>query len=191
MEDNIHRHVLTILYDDFRKLNSMFSTDLEQETFLIDDSISADSQFVARQFCRASFALVEAIVFWARVSAAKRIEENGIRITPEEWVEIRERKIYVNSDGSCSEERVIVKLKASIRNAFEWKERASGNPKLFDPSQEWWACLMQSIKVRDRLMHPRQTEDLHISLEELLGIYQGVRGLEDALTAYESSEIKE
>ena len=190
MEENIERHVLTILYEDFRRLNLLFSTDLEQETFLIDDSISANSQFIARQFCRASFALVGAIVFWARVSAAKGIEENGIRIMPEEWVEIRERKINANSDGSYSEERVFVKLKASIRNAFAWKERASGNPKLFDPSREWWCCLMQSIKVRDRLMHPRQTEDLHISLEELLGIYKGVRGLEDALYAYESLEIE-
>ncbi|MFY9327502.1 MAG: hypothetical protein WAO76_05705, partial [Georgfuchsia sp.] len=58
---------------------------------------------------------------------------------------------------------------------------ASAEPSKFDPSSEWWGCLKKTIKVRDRLMHPRMPLDIDISDEEVVDALKATEGFFNAL----------
>ena len=96
----------------------------------------------------------------------KRIAE-GI-FTPYELLYLLEYEMGLNDKG---EVKVIGKSKIPLLNNLLFAFRMYG--KIFDiefrldKSGIGWQSLRESIKVRDRLMHPKKAEDLSISIPEL------------------------
>lgn len=53
-----------------------------------------------------------------------------------------------------------------------------------DFSSEWWSSLKKSIKVRDRLMHPRMPNDLDVSDDEVQDTIKAMEGFTKIIYRY-------
>ena len=67
---------------------------------------------------------------------------------------------------------------------FNIAAKVRGIEPILDTKSEWWSCLQQAIKIRDRLTHPRFPEDIEISKDELFILLKAVNGFQKTLLAY-------
>jgi hypothetical protein len=149
-----------------------------------DGNVSADYEFHARQVIRAIFAYIEGVTFSLKITAAHHGLRKGVDMSPAERFFAAEVAYYLNDKGEVVERPAQIRLAENLRFAFSLYEKAHSHAPQFDPSSEWWACLRESIKVRDRLMHPRMPADLDVSGDEIVKALKAVRGFETLLHKY-------
>ena len=153
-----------------------------------DGNLDADYEFHARQLIRAAFAYIEAVTFSVKASAAWKCMEEGIEITPQERYFATDTEYELNEKGEIVECATKISLSRNIRFALSLNEKAYGATKSFDPSVEWWCCLRESVKVRDRLTHPKMPRDLDVSPEELIKAIKAKSGFDKELLRYASTD---
>jgi hypothetical protein len=151
----------------------------------IDDegNVEADA-FHARQLIRAVFAYIEAITFSVKIKAASKCLRDSMEISAPERYIAAEIGYDLNDKGEIVDCPAHLRLAANIRFAFSLYERAHDLPPEFDASSEWWSCLRESIRVRDRLMHPKMPRDLEVSGDEIVKALRAKTGFEDLLQRY-------
>jgi hypothetical protein len=110
--------------------------------------------------------------------------QRGIEISPQERYIAAEIDYELNEKGEVVERAVHIKLPSNVRFAFMLLEKAHELPPQFDASAEWWFCLRESIKVRDRLVHPRMPGDLDVSSEERIKARKAKNGFDGVLHYY-------
>ncbi len=77
-----------------------------------------------------------------------------------------------------------VRLASNVRFLFTLMQKARNQPVVFDANVAWWSKLKASIKVRDRLTHPKKAEDLELSTQEIDDVEAAFAGLTKHLTSY-------
>jgi hypothetical protein len=138
--------------------------------------------FHSRQFIRAVFAYLEgasfAIKLWAvhKLSGENRISQEEVWTANETAFEVR--------NGNVIEKTAKIRLDENITYAFALLDRLHGIGPTLDKSLEWWASLQSSIKVRDRLTHPRRIEDLDVPAREFFDVMEAEQGFTDRMLAY-------
>jgi hypothetical protein len=152
---------------------------------LIDDGnvdpngdVHADYEYHARQLIRAIFAFIEAVTFSEKVKAAEYCLHHNRDIADAKRFFAVDAEHVLTDKGEVVERPAHTRLADNIRFAFALQEKALGRAKKFDPSTEWWSCLKSSIKVRDRLAHPKLPEDVDVSgaeIETVLKAYEGFK----------------
>ena len=149
-----------------------------------DGSVPASVyEFYARQFIRATLAYIEGVTFSVKVASVKRCRDSGIEVTDFERYLAIEVDGNLNDRGEVVERSAKLRLAQNVRFAFRLFEKASGQPLPFDPSDEWWSCLKNTIRVRDRLTHPRMPEDIDVSANEILDALKAKTGFEMVVSA--------
>ena len=143
-----------------------------------DGNVDADYEFYARQLIRAVFGYIEAVTFSVKASSAWRCMENGIEISPEERYFAVDTEYELNDKGELVETAAKIPLARNIRFAFALNRKAHGIRERFDASVEWWACLREAIRIRDRLMHPKMPDDLGVSGDDILKVLKARDGFE-------------
>ena len=73
----------------------------------------------------------------------------------------------LSTSGSVTTRRAKLHTLANIRFAFDILAKVEGNEFQLDVSQGGWQLLQRSMKIRDRLMHPKAASDLRVSDEEI------------------------
>jgi len=190
MEDRTTEELINTLGDDVDRCHKALVEAIDDGTVEEDGGIVADYQFYARQFVRAVFSYIEGITFSVKVSAAHFCMENGVNISAQERFFAVDVDHALDDKGEVIEQRAMLRLATNVRFAFMLTERAHGIEKLFDPSIEWWSCFKKSIKVRDRLMHPKMPEDIDISGDEIIAVLKAYSGFNDLLMEYSKCKPK-
>lgn len=151
-----------------------------------DGQMHADYEYHARQLIRVIFAFIEAVTFSAKVWAANHCIEHDRDITDGERYFSVDIEHMLTDKGEVIERSAHIRLADNIRFAFALQEKALGVPNLFAPSSEWWSCLKTSIKVRDRLTHPKFAEDVDVSGDEIVTALKAYEGFKKQLVEYAS-----
>lgn len=149
-----------------------------------DGNIEAEYEYKARQFVRAVFAYIEAITFSVKASSAWRCMESEIDISPQERYFATDTEYELNDRGEVIETVAKISLARNIRFAFALNRRAHYVAKPFDPSVEWWCCLKEAIRIRDRLTHPKWPADLNVSGDEIVKVIKAKTGFEEELLRF-------
>jgi len=184
MDERTTQELIETLGEDYDRCYREILKSFDEGTIDADGNLDADYEFHARQLVRAVFAYIEGVTFSVKASAAWKCMQRGIEITPQERYIATEVDYDLNDNGEVVERPAQIKLTRNIRFAFALTEKARKIPPQFDASVEWWSCLRQAIKVRDRLMHPRMPEDLDISPDELLKTIKAKDGFDEILMRY-------
>jgi len=87
----------------------------------------------------------------------------------------------LNEKGEIVQRAAHISLSRNIRFAFALNDKARRRLSQFDASVEWWSCLKEAIKVRDRLTHPKMPDDLDVTPDELLKVIKAKNGFEKEL----------
>jgi hypothetical protein len=175
--------LLKELDEDYRRCYEQIHKRLDEGTRDEEDRILADTNFDARQLIRSAFAYIEGATFILKIEASFNSEEKGIVLSPQHHQLIFEVDFDLNDKGEIIQRPAKIPLSKNIKYAFSVFAQANGIENNLDVSSEWWAKLKESIKVRDRLMHPRFPEDLDVSPQEVISIIAAKSGFDNALLA--------
>jgi hypothetical protein len=144
----------------------------------------ASYEYHARQLIRAIFAFIEGVTFSMKAKAAEYCLLYERNLTDaERWLAV-DIEYALNDKGEIVERPVCIRLADNIRFAFALQEKAFGAVKKFAPSTKWWSCLQASIKVRDRLTHPKHPRDIAVSLEESAAALTAFAGFKEQVLSY-------
>ena len=86
--------------------------------------------------------------------------------------------------GEIIERPAHIRLSDNIRFAFALQEKALGISDKFDASTEWWSCFKSSVRVRDRLTHPKLPEDIDVSCAEFIDDLKAYEGFKQQVMFY-------
>ena len=146
--------------------------------------VHADYEYHARQLIRAIFAFIEAVTFSVKAKAAEYcLHHNRDIADAERFFAVDVEHVLTDKD-EVVERPAHIRLADNIRFAFALQEKALGCAKKFDPSTEWWSCLRSSIKVRDRLTHPKLPGDVDVSGAEIVAALKAYEGFKQQVMYY-------
>ncbi|ODS91171.1 MAG: hypothetical protein ABS45_12040 [Comamonas sp. SCN 65-56] len=175
------RELLETLDADYRKCYQHVIRQLNVADRTEDGLISADTEFEARQLIRAAFAYIEGATYILKVEASFNSEERGVELTPQQQHFIFEADFEINDKGEVTQKPAKIPLVKNIRFAFSIFAEANGIPHKLDTKAEWWQLLLDSIRVRDRLMHPREPSDLDVAPSETIAMIKAKGGFDAEL----------
>ena len=173
--------LLQTLDSDYRECYSQLLKRLDEGERTEDGTIPAGNGFAERQLIRAAFAYIEGATYVLKIEALFNAEEKGIDLTPQQSHFIFEADFDLNDEGEVTQRPAKISLARNIRFAISIYEQANGLAPHFDPNAEWWSLLRKSIRVRDRLMHPRWPTDLDVAPAETIAMAKAKAGFDEVL----------
>ena len=148
-------------------------------------------EFFARQLTRAIFAYIEATTFSVKAWSAGYCLNHGISISPQERYFATDTEYDLNDKGEVVEAVAKISLAKNIRFAISMNRKAHGVPEPFDPSIEWWSCLKQAIKIRDRLTHPKMSGDLDVTGGDIVKVLKAKDGFEREILSHTKPYLRQ
>ncbi len=177
--------VIEVLGNDCEHCHAALIAAIDAEETDADGNFESDYEFYARQLIRAVFAYIEAITFSVKASSAWRCMEENIDISPQERYFAVDTEYEINDRGEVVEASAKISLAKNIRFALALNRKAHNVAEPFDPSVEWWSCMREAIKIRDRLTHPRWPRDLDVSGDEVVKVLMARQGFEEELLRHD------
>lgn len=177
-DERTTREVIELLGEDCDRCHTQLLESTDNGEVDKDGSVEADYEFHARQLIRAIFAYIEAVTFSVKAWSAKQCMEHDIEITPQERYFATDTEYELNDRGEIVETTARISLARNIRFALSINRKALGNCEPFDASVEWWSCLKEAIRIRDRLTHPKMPPDLDVSGEDIVKALKAKVGFE-------------
>lgn len=181
-DDRTTGEVLTTLDSDYLKCYQHVIRQLNVAEKNEDgDIIAVDTDFESRQMVRAAFAYVEGATFVLKTAAVFDAEERGIELTPQQQHFIFDVDFDLSENGDVIQKSSKISLAKNIRFAFAVYAESNEVENTLDPGAKWWSLLKESIRVRDRLTHPRYPSDLDVSPDEIIAMIEAKSGFDAAL----------
>lgn len=189
MSDRHTGELIMTLSNDFERCLENVKQDVQEGVKQDDGSTLADHEFNARQLVRSAFAYIEGVSFAMKIAAIDDAITNEVELSQAEIDFAFEISYQLNDKGEIIKGSPHIKLTRNIRFAFNLYSKAHSLDKVFNAGEEWWSKLKESIKIRDRLMHPRSPEDLDIEPSEVITVAAAVRGFESLLVEYINIDV--
>ena len=181
-DDRTTQEVIETLGRDINQCHQQLIRALDNGHSEADGSLLvSDYEFYSRQLIRAVFAYIEAVTFSVKAWSAGHCMDNAIEITPQERYFATDTEYELNEKGEVVEAVAKISLAKNIRFAIAMNRKAHGIQEPFDASVEWWSCLKQAIKVRDRLTHPKIPGDLDVSGGDVVKVLKAKSGFENEI----------
>jgi hypothetical protein len=180
-DERTSRELMEQLGDDCDLCHAMLVECIGAGEAAEDGGIYAEYEFYARQLIRAVFAYIEATTFSVKAWSAGRCMELEIEISPQERYFAIDTEYDLNDRGEVVETIAKISLAKNVRFAIAMNRRAHGVAEPFDASVEWWSCLREAIRIRDRLTHPKLPGDLDVSGEDIVKVLRARKGFEEEL----------
>lgn len=151
MNERTTSELITTLGADVDRCHAGLIEAIDEGNIDSDGSISADYEYHARQLIRSILAYIEGVTFSVKVKSVDRCLNVGIEVSDHERYLAVEVDSALNDKGEVVERSARIRLTSNVRFAFRLLEKASKRPSKFDPASEWWSCLHETVRVRDRL----------------------------------------
>jgi len=124
------------------------------------------SPFAHRTLVRTHFALMEGLAFQLRQVTLASLQRKGV-LSPEEILLLKEERPALKKNGKVesidSHQRPLPNLLFSIR-CYVKNHGATYEP---DTSNSGWAAMREFVQIRNRVTHPKSTEDLDLDDKQL------------------------
>jgi len=153
-----------------------------------DPELSIGIDFESRQLIRAVFAYLEGLTFAIKIRAVQHSVQKRDLVSQAEADFALEVDHQITDKGEIVERPALINLSRNIRFAFRLYEKVFDHKPKFDANARWWDYLQRSIKVRDRLTHPRNPEDLDVVASEVIEALEVRRGFRELLDEYIADE---
>jgi hypothetical protein len=184
VEERSTAELILILGEDIDRCHRRLIQAIDAGTVEPNGDVSADYEFHARQLIRAIFAFIEAVTFSIKVRAAAYCLAKKRDISDGERYFSVDLEHGLTDKGQVVDRPAHIRLADNIRFAFALQEKALGCAAVFDPAAKWWSCLKSSIKVRDRLTHPKLPGDIDIDGDEIIAALEAYNGFKSQAMAY-------
>ena len=159
-----------------------------QETFTVLEADVREVQkragdkltgFDVRSSIRAFSALVEGLLYQMRQVAIHSIDDEHNIFSTEELTIFKEQTFCLNSKGEIESKDNYERLLPMLLFTFKNYPRIHGAYFSPDTGVHGWECMKLFIKVRNRIMHPKNKTDLILTTEEWEKIKIGIDWFHD------------
>lgn len=150
-------------------------TEMSEELQTISNGKSRDdlSPSERRMYVRSIFALIEALIFSMKQMALSFHPDHKCEtISEAERAFAQEQTYRLTDSGDVEVHRNKISLETNIKFSFKLFGKAGYVTSNLDTSGSEWQAFKTSIKVRDRVTHPKSVSDLSISNEELGHVFK-------------------
>jgi hypothetical protein len=150
--------------DDGRQFLSLLWSDIHA-CKVGDDTDGTGTE--KRQFLRAMFACIEGAVWLFKQASLEQHRNGSITFNPAELQLLAETIAGLDNQGGAQEYPASLRFLPNLRFAFDCHCRAFDYEPVLNVGDHEWDSLRRTVEVRNRLMHPKQLDDLGVSNEEL------------------------
>jgi hypothetical protein len=170
--------------DDINALEKLY-TELQAEIdfFVAKDKGCIDpialSSVERRLFVRSVFSFIEAAVFRIKTGA---LFWDTSKLLPYEIALINEEDYELDDRGRIKTRRAHLRFSGNFRFAFAVAAKAAGVTCQLEVGGDGWRALRDSVKVRDRLMHPKRSADLAVTDAEARNAMEAFRWVMDQMS---------
>jgi hypothetical protein len=133
------------------------------------------SQVERRILIRSVFSYIEAITY--SIKALILSDPDSSKLSEGEKVFASELTYDLKSNGDVVIRPTKIQLTSNVRFTFKIFSKIFGSWTELDTAGQGWECLQRSIKVRDRITHPKTSSDLAISDVEIVEAHHALRNL--------------
>lgn len=125
-----------------------------------------ETQLGRRQFARTIFAAMEGGIYVFKQLALLEVRELELSLSAGEELFLDEVEYKLNEHGELKSHRAKIRFIQNLKFAFRTFAKIHGLHLTLQTDGDGWCALMESIKVRDRLTHPKQIDDLTVTDRE-------------------------
>ena len=168
LEESNRRHKLIAEELAAKNQESLFGTLHDDVIHSLMELNKTDTQFMRRTHIRALFAFIEGCIYMIKQEAfihQKHKKESNF--TPEEMILLKEETPYLERSGKVKKIPKYVDLLSNIRFTIECYKKTSNLNYELDVHGKSWQSFHNSLKVRDRITHPKNSSDMEICDNEL------------------------
>lgn len=130
-------------------------------------TVKPADQFWRRTALRGFSAYVETVVFLFRRLSLLITELNSEALTHAEKAMLMEESYEVDHDGSIRTTQKLIPFKRMLLFVFATTAKATGSSFKLNKADNGFNALQQTMDVRHRLMHPKTSEGMIISDDEM------------------------
>lgn len=154
---------------EYLKLLDILITDVECS---IEKFNQDDNQFTRRSFIRNVFSFIEGNINMLKQEILVKLKHSRIiKLEPEEILVLKEESPQVEKNGKIKATTKYVDLLTNIRVTFRYYTKIFDFKYDLDVSKQYWQIFQSSLKVRNRITHPKVESDMDISNQELVETY--------------------
>src|SRR5262249_32315497 len=130
---------------------------------------------------RSLFALIEGCTFRLKQMTISLGKGLSVEFSSGELVYLTEQQSHLDDNLRMTERRVYIPLQKNVRFAFYMLAKTCGVPFSLNTSGSGWHAFRTSIKIRDRLMHPKHERDTIIMEDEMIAVSKTSKWFIDSL----------
>ena len=129
--------------------------------------LSGESQFSRRSYVRTLFALIEGMVYQMKRVALCAYEADQVEFNEAEISILKEETYELTTKGTAKSRQGYPKTLENILFAFYVYGKVFKS--IFEPDvrSNGWQSLQQAMKIRNRITHPKNINDMNISDEDI------------------------
>lgn len=178
---------------DFIKLVHQLRLDTSRLERGIEEN---DDELTRRLFVRSLFAEIEGTTFALKQAALDTASHmhSVSPFLPEEVILLAEKSYDLDNEGNVKSQAARIPMSKNIRFAFKAFAKVNRTTYELKVDGIGWQSFKKSIKVRDRLMHPKNTIDLVVTDQELTdakNTFKWFKQSQDELLVSAIDELKE
>jgi hypothetical protein len=149
--------------DELRELFSTLNTDMMECLKLPDHH----PQFIRRMYTRSAFALIEGTLFQMKQTVLEASNLYGIDLSKQETALLSEESYDLNDKGEPITKAQYHQLPKNLKFAFKTMARVFDAKYDLKVNDNGWTTFLEAIKIRNRVTHPKQIQDIIISDKEM------------------------
>lgn len=140
----------------------------EKELSYIAGNIDNDETgFWARTYIRTAVSFFEAELHLQRLELLEYCRKNNHKISPEVTVYLTNKKYELNENGDLNERYLQQNIKSSIKFVFKQFSEIKGYELFRRYEESGWGNLVETLKVRNRITHPKRFDEQIVSKKEV------------------------
>lgn len=170
--------LISLLDEDYTRIYDSLHEGLSK------NNLEIEHEFSARQLVRAFFAYVEGTIYSLKGFAGAQLAFMGLVLEEHEWDLIHEYQHVLDDNGKVKHQRAAIRLIPNLKFMLSMLGDTMGADEVDFNKKNWWPAFRRSIKVRDRLMHPKSLSDMNISYGELGDLIEAREGFDELLSGY-------
>lgn len=161
------KELISELNNDLKEMRDMaqiLGQDCHEQYLIIQDD---DNQMYRRAYIRSVFAFIEGLLHRMKLTAAHFGGSMGT-LSVEELIMINGVSFDVDDKGEVLTKSVFPKFLNNVKFGFKVFSKSFGSSFELNLGGNGWQSLRDAVKVRDRLMHPKEASNLQLTDTEVM-----------------------
>jgi hypothetical protein len=125
-----------------------------------------------RTFARSLFSMIEGISYWLRQILLERNLRKEIVLLPEETIILSEVSLNIDQNGKIKKNEIFFYFESLFKFTFKTYCKYYEKTEIYDKylSDNRFSHFKESIKIRNRISHPKSGKDVFVNGEDVIKI---------------------